>query len=118
MVRLLVDLLELVVHVLFLAEVLGNGDAANDLLDVGVDARQRALGTPRGAPRDGAEAKRDQHDEGHDHKGQQGQCRLLTTITPAMRKKSSTWLSRLSVSVTTVAKSSVSEVTRVTILPL
>lgn len=32
LVRLLVDLLELVVHVLFLAEVLGDGDAADHFL--------------------------------------------------------------------------------------
>src|SRR5579875_38310 len=82
MVRLLVDTLELLVHVLFLAKVLGYGDAADDLLDIGIDAGQRTLRALRGAARQVAEKERGGGNRRQNSHRQQGKLPVLEEKHP------------------------------------
>src|SRR3954454_7155985 len=76
MVRLLIYLLELVVHVLFLAKVLGNCNAADHLLHIGVDPGQRPLRSSRCTPRNPPEAQGNADDDGGNGQCQQGKAHI------------------------------------------
>ena len=76
MVRLLIYLLELVVHVLFLAKVLGHSNAADHLLHVGVDPGERSLRPPGSTPRNPPEAQGNANDDGGNGQCQQGKTHI------------------------------------------
>src|SRR5437764_8728105 len=74
MVRLLIYLLELVVHILFLAKVLGHSNTADNLLHVRVDPGERSLRSPGSTPRNPPEGQGNTNDDGGN-----GQCQQRKT---------------------------------------
>src|SRR5436309_14980555 len=76
MVRLLIYLLELVVHILFLAKVLGHSNAADHLLNIGVDPGERSLRSPGSTPRNPPEAQGNANDDGGNGQCQQGKTQI------------------------------------------
>ncbi len=76
LIRLLVDDAELIVDGLLLAEVLGDGDAADGLLDGELTRATGALRAPHGLARDAAERQRDDEDDRRHGQRQQRQTHV------------------------------------------
>jgi hypothetical protein len=117
LVRLLVDVQKLIVHRLLLAEVFGNGDAADRLLHLGVDGGQQPLRLLGGGPGNAAEGQRRAHHKRGNRQGHPGQLGVDRKEVAHDEHHQQHLADQVQRQGDDVGKSCVSDVTRLTILP-